>query len=303
MESWMPHSNENPVQKRLILAWVLILAGSLLPEIILNEFFSGVPAWFSVCRLAAFVLLCAAGFFVPGLHPFRRLCLAFTALFSGEWLFRNLTLPSDTLANWLGGSPFALRMVPEQAINLLISLGVLLALILSGLRPANLFLKCGHVRAHMEPVPWMGFPKPDSWVSFGGQYSIYLALGVAAVIYFSTGATPSALGAVIPLIPVVLLMAAVNAFYEEAIYRSALLGALEPEVGTHQAWWMSALVFGIGHFYGAPSGWIGIGLASFMGWILAKAMLETRGFWWSWWIHFLQDVVIFTFLAAGILQV
>jgi hypothetical protein len=36
-----------------------------------------------------------------------------------------------------------------------------------------------------------------------------------------------------------------------------------------------------------------------MGWVLAKAMLETRGFFWSWWIHFLQDVVIFIFIVAG----
>lgn len=299
----MPHSSENDVQQRRILAWVLVLAGSLLPEIILNEFFSGVPTWFHSGRLAVFGLLCAAGFVFPALRPFRRLCLAFTALFAGRWLLPQLNLPSGTLANWLGGSPFALRMVPEQTVNLLISLGVLLPLILSGIRPANLFLKCGHIRAHIEPVPWMGFSKPESWVRFGGQYSVYLALGVAVVIYFSTNATPSTLGSVVPLIPVILLMAALNAFYEEAIYRSALLGTLEPAVGTRPAWWMSALVFGIGHFYGAPSGWIDIGLASFMGWILAKAMLETRGFWWSWWIHFLQDVVIFSFLAAGSLRV
>ncbi len=62
---------------------------------------------------------------------------------------------------------------------------------------------------------------------------------------------------------------------------------------------MAAALFGIGHFFGIPWGWTGIALASFMGWILSKAMLETRGFFWPWWIHFLQDVVIFFFLAAG----
>ena len=62
---------------------------------------------------------------------------------------------------------------------------------------------------------------------------------------------------------------------------------------------MAAYFFGISHYFGTPGGIVG-GIASiFMGWILSKAMLETRGFFWSWWIHFLQDVVIFFFLAAG----
>lgn len=298
----MSHSTDHPVQTRLILAWVLVLFGSLLPEIILNEFFAGAPAWFTYARLGLFVLLFLAGYIWPLLRPHRPVCLAFAALYTGGLLFPHLNLQLDGLAQLLGNSSFIQRMLPEQATDLLVALGVLLVLIVSGLRPASLFLKCGHLQAHIEPVPWMGFPKPDSWLSFGGQYSVYLAAGVAAVIYFSSGATPASLDGVVPLIPVILIMAALNAFNEEAFFRSALLGTLEPSIGTRQAWWMSAVVFGVGHFYGVPSGWIGILLASFMGWILAKAMVETRGFWWSWWIHFLQDVVIFTFLAAGTLH-
>jgi len=38
-----------------------------------------------------------------------------------------------------------------------------------------------------------------------------------------------------------------------------------------------------------------------MGWILGKAMLETRGFFWTWWIHFLSDVAIFSFLTMSLL--
>ena len=34
-----------------------------------------------------------------------------------------------------------------------------------------------------------------------------------------------------------------------------------------------------------------------MGWILGKAMLETRGLFWAWWMHFLSDLVIFVFIA------
>ena len=44
---------------------------------------------------------------------------------------------------------------------------------------------------------------------------------------------------------------------------------------------------------------VGVVLDWLLGWILAGSMLETRGLWWAWWIHFLQDVVIFGFLVVG----
>jgi hypothetical protein len=40
-------------------------------------------------------------------------------------------------------------------------------------------------------------------------------------------------------------------------------------------------------------------MSTFLGWMLGKAMLETRGFFWAWFIHFWQDVAIFSFMAIG----
>ena len=36
-----------------------------------------------------------------------------------------------------------------------------------------------------------------------------------------------------------------------------------------------------------------------MGWLLGKAMLENRGFFWPWLIHICLDVVVFAFIAIG----
>jgi hypothetical protein len=60
-----------------------------------------------------------------------------------------------------------------------------------------------------------------------------------------------------------------------------------------------AAYFGLAHFYGVPYGIVGVMMAGFLGWFLTKAMLETRGFFWPWLIHFCQDVAIFTFMAMG----
>jgi hypothetical protein len=48
-----------------------------------------------------------------------------------------------------------------------------------------------------------------------------------------------------------------------------------------------------------PYGFIGVALAWFLGWILARSMLETRGIAWAWFIHALQDVLIVGFIAGA----
>jgi membrane protease YdiL (CAAX protease family) len=102
------------------------------------------------------------------------------------------------------------------------------------------------------------------------------------------------------MLPSILFYAALNAFAEEMTYRAPMLATLEPAVGSIQALWLSAAFFGIAHYFGTPGGAVGAALSVFMGWILGKAMIETRGLFWAWWIHFLADVVIFTFLGAAL---
>ena len=82
-------------------------------------------------------------------------------------------------------------------------------------------------------------------------------------------------------------------------YRAPQLGALTPAVGGAQALLMTAAYFGIGHFYGVPYGVLGVLMAGLLGWLLGRSMLETKGMFWAWAIHFVMDVVIFTFMAAG----
>ena len=77
------------------------------------------------------------------------------------------------------------------------------------------------------------------------------------------------------------------------------LATLEPAAGPGQAMLLTAFVFGIGHFYGVPYGIVGAVMAGALGWILNKTMLETRGFFWPWFIHFCQDALVFSFMALG----
>lgn len=104
-----------------------------------------------------------------------------------------------------------------------------------------------------------------------------------------------------PLIPVILLVAALNAINEELPYRAALLSQFLPAVGKNQALWITTVLFGVGHFYGIPNGIIGVLMAGFLGWFMGKSILETKGIFWAWLIHFLQDIIVFSFLAMAAL--
>ena len=98
------------------------------------------------------------------------------------------------------------------------------------------------------------------------------------------------------MLPSIVFYAALNSFNEEMTYRAPMLATLEPVVGSTPAVWQAAILFGLAHYFGM--GLTGALLSVFMGWLLGKAMVETRGLFWAWWIHFLADIVTFTFLAA-----
>jgi hypothetical protein len=154
----------------------------------------------------------------------------------------------------------------------------------------------------ITPVRLLGFPKPDPWPRFGLQWGFYIAVALAVLQYFSLRPGGDLWLKLLPILPSILFYAALNAFNEEITYRAPMLATFEPVGGSRHALWMAAYFFGIGHYFGTPGGIAG-GIASiFMGWILGKAMLETRGLFWAWFIHLLSDIAIYTFIALALLR-
>ena len=102
-----------------------------------------------------------------------------------------------------------------------------------------------------------------------------------------------------PLIPVTLLIAVINAFNEDYTLRAAPFLDFGIELANNKALMITSLFFGLGHFYGVPNGLLGVLLVSFLGWFSGKSVLETKGFFWIWLIHFLPHVSIFTFFAIS----
>ena len=289
----------------LFAAWGLMLVSSVVPDIVVQEILHNPGAlplitWGRVALLALSVAICLRWQLLRVLWKYPALLLVFAVAQEGmTWL-------SET-AWWRGGlgnltNPFVQSYFGTQLWKLGGALIMIAALFALGFRRRDAFLVLGDLRAPIRPEPWLGFPKPEPWTSFGGKWLLFLGIGMVVILGFFGSINPPALLAALPLMPVILLLAGLNAFSEEVAYRSAQLAPLVRAVGARQAWWLAAVLFGIGHYYGVPYGLMGVVLATFMGWFLGKAMLETRGFFWPWLIHLGQDVLIFWFIAAGSVQ-
>jgi uncharacterized protein len=99
----------------------------------------------------------------------------------------------------------------------------------------------------------------------------------------------------------VCIFSASNSFSEEIIFRLRVIVPLYGDVKTSYILLISAVAFGVPHLRGMPNGIIGACMAGLLGWVLAKSVIEINGFFWAWFIHFLQDIVIYSaFVMAAL---
>jgi uncharacterized protein len=282
----------------LAFAWVAVLALSSLPNILVQEL--GLTAPVSLLTLKLLIL---AGFL--------GLTLVWTTvkplrLFFGVFLALLIT---DELAGWVGatalwsglfaGSGFTVEMMSTQLLRLGVALAMITVLWLIYRNRRAFYLAAGDLDAPAAPMRWLGLNRPVGWRRLGWVSALCITLGTLAFLVVAGGPSFGRLGQVVPLLPAVVLFAAMNAFSEETTYRASLLAPLRDAVGPSQALLLTAALFGLWHFYGVPYGIVGVALAGALGWYLGKSMLETRGLFWPWFIHFWQDVAIFAFIAVG----
>ncbi|HLC12281.1 MAG TPA: type II CAAX endopeptidase family protein [Chthoniobacterales bacterium] len=163
----------------------------------------------------------------------------------------------------------------------------------------DLFLRIGQLDAPAQPEPILWFRKPIPWSRFGPQLLVIFGLGLTAFLFDSLRPNLGELSRFRQLLPWALATAALNAANEEFQFRCVPLAHLRNVLPVREALWLTAIFFGLAHYFGQPSGPIGILMATIAGWVWAKSMVETRGAGWAFGIHMLQDVVIFYFLAMS----
>jgi membrane protease YdiL (CAAX protease family) len=165
---------------------------------------------------------------------------------------------------------------------------------------ARRFYRLGDLNAPAGPINWLGIRSSDTWKTVGRSFALIVSLATGAFVYFNVAKGQSLVPGHFSLLPFILVFSAMNAFTEEAITRLSVVTALDGILSRPVIYIISALIFGIPHYFGVPGGILGSLMAGFLGWLLAKSIAETEGVFWAWFIHFLQDVIIFAglFLVA-----
>jgi len=283
------------------LVWLIVLLTSALPKVILQEIFGQTITAQTQTLIGLGVI--GLGWLATliwgdlrGLHPFLSVLGVWIAV---QWQVFKLLGELPLVRGWLSNPAFGVALLAELALKLLITLVVIGTLLGLFKKRADFYLVKGDLAAPATPVRWLGISEGDRWSAVGPWATVFISMGTLAFLVIAGRPSLNTLAQALPYLPVVLLAAALNAFNEEVTYKASFLSVLDGPVGPRQALYMTAVYFGIGHFYGVPYGVVGVLLAGFLGWFLARSMQDTRGMFWAWFIHFWQDVWIFGFMAIG----
>ena len=281
-----------------ILVWSVTLLVSVLPSILAKEIFGASLPWLYWAQVALLAVSLTAALLLKPIRPLWMYFTVLLGLYLAEWFFHEVV---GALPAWTGvfvTAKFTDGMLGSQLLRLAVALTMLLLMFLLKRRPAAFFLVKGNLSAEAAPIPLL-MSKPSRWSKLGWILALCISGGTLLFLVLAGRPSAETLLRALPLLPAVLGLAAMNSFSEETSYRAAPLASLHTVIGPQQARLVTAAFFGIGHYYGVPYGIVGVLMAGFLGWLLGKAMLETKGFAWAWFIHFLQDVLIFSFMAIG----
>ena len=190
---------------------------------------------------------------------------------------------------------FVNSMFKYQLVALL--LGVLVTITIAFINPeSKVFLKIGQLSNIAKKETWLGINGKSSWKINGLQLLLFVSIATGSFMFLAVKYTGSIANFQWSFIPLIVLFSFTNSLTEELIFRFGIVGGLFNHYPKLTVLLASAVLFGLPHYFGWPSGFMGIIMASVLGYILAKATIETKGLSIAWVIHFVQDLIIFTAL-------
>jgi len=198
----------------------------------------------------------------------------------------------------------ALQIHPNSFVNGLakyqvfaLTIGILATIAILILNPeSKQFLNLGQLNTIAEKEKWLGINGKSSWRVNGLQLLFFVSIATGIFMFLAVKYTNSISNFQWSFIPLVLLFSLTNSLTEELIFRFGIVGGLFNHYPKLTILIISAILFGLPHYFGFPNGVIGILMSGVLGYILCKATIETKGLSIAWTIHFVQDIIIFTAL-------
>jgi membrane protease YdiL (CAAX protease family) len=282
-----------------LLAWIVTLLVSELPDILYYELGGAAPLWLLWVKLALLAVVIGLGWLwkpIRALRPYFIMLLALAMLMK----LNSLLLSSPAWMSWQNGRSFSGIAIAAQALEMGVALALIGVLFLLRKRRERFFLVRGDLHPVAEPVRLFGQKSPGSLARFGFIFTAVVIVGQVFILIVPLSPSADLLRKLIPLIPLILLLAAWNGFTEEVILRAAPIAPVYEVVGKSPAIWMAATLFGLAHYLGGvPSGAPGVLITALLGWFFGKCMLDSKGFCWPWLFHALQDILPFTLMALA----
>ncbi len=223
----------------------------------------------------------------------KILIISFVLLATGLLLSANPFLSKYYLP--LHDNDFINGVFHYQLFALLVA-GMAVSLTLKSSPESKRLFKFGnwHVIANKEK--WLGINGKSSWKKNALQLCFFISLATASFMFMGLYYSDKPGHFQLNYVPLILLVSLSNSFSEEMIYRFAVNGNLSSGASKAMVLMSSAVLFGLPHYFGFPSGIIGVIMSATLGYILSKATYETEGLGIAWGIHFIQDIIIFTAL-------
>jgi len=283
----------------IAIAWAVTLLVSSLGDIFLFELTGAVPLWLLWAKaglLGALILLTWLWEPSKALRPFFVILLAIALLTQGSnWLWNSPAFQ----VRW-SQQPFTVTALALQALEAGVALLLVGLLFVLRKRRQRFFLVRGDMHAMAEPVKLLGQKSPSPLWSFGLVFTLVVIVGQVFMIILPLSPTFDTVRRLAPFIPLILLLAAANGVTEEIILRAAPISTVYEVVGKSNAIWMAAVLFGLAHYIGGiPSGIPGVLITAVLGWFFGKCMVDSRGFFWPWFFHAVQDILPFTLMVLA----
>jgi len=293
-------SSRSALSPLIVSVWLVTLLASTLPDAIWHQFVGPTPPWLFWGKVGLLIVFIILGWAWKRIQPLRSYFILLFINILAWWLLPRIRI-SPSWSRWEGQASWVAGILGIQLLKIGIALLTIVALLFVMRRRQNAFLVKGQLDAKAEPIRWLGLKDPASWKIFGPIVAVIGAAIMLVVLVVTNRPSTITLVRALPLLPATLLFSATNAFSEEVSYRVSLLAPLHKVVGKGHAMALTAVFFGLAHYAG------GVPLATlptvlmtaFLGWLMAKSMLETQGFFWAWFIHFVNDIAVFGFLAMG----
>jgi membrane protease YdiL (CAAX protease family) len=210
---------------------------------------------------------------------------------AGIFSLRPLTAKIKTVFNSNSVVDFQIKF---QSMQLILTALVLAFVYLLNPENFGMFFRVGDVHAHISKIAWLGITGNETWLQIATTLGLWITLATGVFMFFQLKKVNADYRYLLFSLLWAIPFSIANAFSEEAIFRIGIVSPLYGSFSVPIIILISGALFGIPHYFGTPSGIIGVLMAGFLGWLLAMSVVETQGIFLAWAIHFVQDVVIIT---------